>query len=80
MAQVFTPFDWFGASQHGGTGPFNFGISIFESNTPVKEIILQRVPVTAYLVAGSVVIWLAIAIPVGIISAVRRRRCWTAPR
>jgi peptide/nickel transport system permease protein len=74
LTQVFTPFSWFGADQYnGGTGPFNFGISIFQSNTPVKDIILERIPVTAYLVAGSVVIWLAIGIPVGIISAVRRR-------
>jgi peptide/nickel transport system permease protein len=73
LTQVFTPFDWFHAKEFGGTGPFNFGISIFQSNTPVKEIILERIPVTAYLVAGSVVIWLSIGIPVGIISAVRRR-------
>jgi peptide/nickel transport system permease protein len=73
LTQVFTPFDWFGAEQYGGTGPFNFGISIFQSNTPVKEIILERLPATAFLVVGAVVIWLAIAIPVGTISAVRRR-------
>ena len=74
LTQVFTPFSWFGADQYnGGTGPFNFGISLFQSNTPVKDIILDRLPATAFLVAGAVVIWLAIAIPVGIISAVRRR-------
>lgn len=74
LTQVFTPFSWFGADQYnGGTGPFNFGVSIFQSNTPVKEIILDRLPATAYLVAGAVVLWLAAAIPVGIISAVRSR-------
>jgi peptide/nickel transport system permease protein len=74
LTQVFTPFSWFGADQYnGGTGPFNFGISLFQSNTPVKEIILDRLPATAFLVAGAVVIWLSVAIPVGIISAVRRR-------
>jgi peptide/nickel transport system permease protein len=74
LTQVFTPFSWFGADQYnGGTGPFNFGISLFQSNTPVREIIVDRLPATAFLVAGAVVLWIAIAIPVGIISAVRRR-------
>lgn len=74
MTQVFTPFDWFDAAKYnGGTGPFNFGISIFQSNTPVKDIILDRLPATAFLVAGSVVLWLLIGIPIGIISAVKRR-------
>jgi peptide/nickel transport system permease protein len=74
ITQVFTPFSWFGADQYnGGTGPFNFGISLFQSNTPVSEIILDRLPATAFLVAGAVVLWITIAIPVGIISAVRRR-------
>jgi peptide/nickel transport system permease protein len=74
LTQVFTPFSWFGADQYnGGTGPLNFGISIFQSNTPVKEIIIDRLPATAALVVGAVVIWLAVAIPVGIISAIRRR-------
>jgi peptide/nickel transport system permease protein len=74
LTQVFTPFSWFGADQYnGGTGPFNLGIDIFQSNTPVKTIIFDRLPATIWLVVGSVVLWLAIAIPVGIISAVRRR-------
>jgi peptide/nickel transport system permease protein len=74
MTQVFTPFSWFGADEHnGGTGPFNLGVDIFQSNTPVRTIIFDRLPATALLVAGGVVLWLAIAIPVGIISAVRRR-------
>jgi peptide/nickel transport system permease protein len=72
LTQVFTPFSWFGADRYnGGTGPLNFGVSIFQSNTPVKDIIVQRLPVTAYLVAGAVALWMAIAIPVGIVS--RRR-------
>jgi peptide/nickel transport system permease protein len=74
MTQLFTPFPWFGAGEYnGGTGPFNLGIDIFQSNTPVRTIIFDRLPATALLVAGAVVIWLAVAIPVGIISAVRRR-------
>ncbi|CAN5645453.1 ABC transporter permease [soil metagenome] len=74
MTQVFTPFSWFDADKYnGGTGPFQLGVSIFQSNTPVKEIILDRLPATIFLVIGSVVLWLAIGIPIGIISAVRRR-------
>ena len=47
MTQVFTPFDWFDADEYnGGTGPLNFGISVFQSNTPVKEIIFDRLPAT----------------------------------
>ncbi len=74
MTQVFTPFSWFHADEYnGGTGPLNFGISVFQSNTPVKEIIFDRLPATIFLVIGAVILWLSIAIPVGIISAVRRR-------
>jgi peptide/nickel transport system permease protein len=74
LTQVFTPFSWFGADQYnGGTGPFNLGIDIFQSNTPVRTIIFDRLPATVWLVVGSVVIWLTMAIPVGIISAIRRR-------
>jgi peptide/nickel transport system permease protein len=73
MVQVFTPFDACDAEEHGGTGPMNLGISVFQSNTPVREIIFHRLPATIMLVVGSVFLWLLIAIPVGIISAVRRR-------
>ena len=72
LTQVFTPFDWFGAAEHGGTGPFNFGRS-FGSNAPVKDIILDRLPATALLVAGAVFFWLLMGLPTGIISAIKRR-------
>jgi peptide/nickel transport system permease protein len=51
---------------------FDFGRS-YQSNTDVRATILDRLPATALLVAGSAVIWLAIGLPVGIISAVKRR-------
>ena len=70
MTGVFTPFTWFGAE---GDGPLDFGNSIFQNNTPVKEIIFDRLPATIFLVTGAVVLWIAIAIPVGIISAVKTR-------
>ena len=52
---------------------FDFGNSFYQNNKPVREIIFDRLPATVFLVTGAVVIWLAIAIPVGIISAVKRR-------
>jgi peptide/nickel transport system permease protein len=51
---------------------FDFGES-YVSQADVREIIVDRLPATALLVVGSVIIWLAIALPVGIISAVKRR-------
>ena len=67
---VFTPYK---NEEKGVDGPFDLGTSIFQNNKPVREIIFNRLPATVFLVTGAVVIWLAIAIPVGIISAVRRR-------
>jgi len=49
---------------------FDLGYS-FQYNAPVSELIWNRLPATALLVAGSAVLWLAIGIPAGIISAVR---------
>ena len=69
MKGVFTPLE----TCRGETGPFYFGTSIFQNNQPVSEIILDRLPATIFLVTGAVILWLAIAIPVGTISAVKRR-------
>jgi peptide/nickel transport system permease protein len=70
MAGVFTPYK---NEEKGVDGPFDLGTSFFQNNKPVREIIFDRLPATVFLVTGAVVIWLAIAIPVGIISAVKRR-------
>ncbi len=51
---------------------FDLGRS-YQSNAEVRDLIFDRLPATALLVFGAVVIWMAVAIPVGIISAVRRR-------
>ncbi|MEK6252690.1 MAG: ABC transporter permease [Actinomycetota bacterium] len=51
---------------------FDFGFS-YESNAPVRELIFDRLPATMSLVSGAVILWLAAAFPVGIISAVRQR-------
>jgi peptide/nickel transport system permease protein len=51
---------------------FDFGYS-YQSNTDVRTLILNRLPATIWLVTGAAIIWLAVGIPIGIISAVRRR-------
>jgi peptide/nickel transport system permease protein len=53
----------------GGDGVY-FGFS-YQSNTDVLPEILRRLPVTLFLTAGAVLLWLSIGIPVGIISAVK---------
>jgi peptide/nickel transport system permease protein len=63
----------FGRYIEGVFTEFDLGTSPFQNNEPVREIILDRLPATIFLVAGAVVLWLAIAIPTGIISALRRR-------
>jgi peptide/nickel transport system permease protein len=51
---------------------FDFGYS-YQYNVPVRQLIFSRLPATMFLVTGSVIIWLAIGIPTGIVSAVKRR-------
>jgi peptide/nickel transport system permease protein len=53
----------------GGDG-VNFGFS-YQNNAEVLPQILSRIPATMFLTGGAVVVWLAVAIPVGLISAVR---------
>jgi peptide/nickel transport system permease protein len=45
----------------------------YGSNVPVWEQIKDRLPVTLTLAFGAAVVWLALGIPIGIVSAVRRR-------
>src|SRR5881227_1829726 len=51
---------------------FNFGFS-YQNSQAVRTEMLQRLPVTISLTVGAVIVWLLIGIPVGIISALRRR-------
>jgi len=51
---------------------FDFGYS-FQNNADVREQIVSRLPATISLTAGAVVVWLMVGLPVGIISAIRRR-------
>ncbi|AFR31367.1 ABC transporter permease [Arthrobacter sp. Rue61a] len=43
----------------------------YRSQQPVGELVLDRLPATVSLVAGGVVLWLAIGIPIGVMSARR---------
>lgn len=51
---------------------FNLGYSYY-SNASVKSLIFNRLPATISLTVGSVIIWVAAGIAVGIISAIKRR-------
>ncbi len=53
----------------GGNGVY-FGFS-YQNNTDVLPEILERLPTTIFLTTGAALLWLAIGIPIGIISAVR---------
>src|SRR3954453_3297754 len=51
---------------------FDFGYS-FQDSQPVRQEIFERLPSTFSLTLGAVVVWLLVALPVGIISAIKRR-------
>ena len=51
---------------------FDFGYS-YQYDVPVRQLILSRLPATTWLVAGAMIIWLAVGLSVGIVSAVKRR-------
>jgi len=51
---------------------FNLGYS-YSSSAPVKGLIAERLGATVSLTAGASIVWLATGLPIGIISALRRR-------
>ena len=51
---------------------FDFGFS-YVTSQDVRDEIVSRLPATISLTAGALVIWLAVALPIGVVSAVRRR-------
>src|SRR4051794_23349896 len=53
----------------GGNG-VSFGFS-YQTNADVLPAILDRLPVTIFLTVGAVILWLAIGIPIGVLSAVK---------
>ncbi len=58
--------EWLGRAVRGDLG------RSLRTNQPVTEAILQRLPVTLELLVGALVVSLAIAVPMGIVSAVKR--------
>src|SRR5262245_2009663 len=50
---------------------FDFGYS-YQNEVPVRSELMTRLPVTISLTVGAFVVWMLVAIPVGIISALRR--------
>lgn len=51
---------------------FDFGYS-YQNSADVRAQIVSRLPATISLTAGAVVVWLGIGLPIGIISAIKRR-------
>jgi peptide/nickel transport system permease protein len=51
---------------------FNFGYS-YQFSIPVTRLIFDRLPATISLTIGAAVVWLLAGLPVGMISAIRRR-------
>jgi len=51
---------------------FDLGYS-YQNQTSVRSELFARLPATISLTAGAFVVWMLVAIPVGIVSAVRRR-------
>jgi peptide/nickel transport system permease protein len=51
---------------------FDLGYS-YTSGASVRSLIFDRLPATLSLTLGSAIIWLAIGLPIGIVSALRRR-------
>jgi peptide/nickel transport system permease protein len=50
----------------------DLGYSYF-SSASVGSLVVDRLPATLSLTAGAVVLWMLVAVPVGVVSAVRRR-------
>src|SRR5437763_7962843 len=51
---------------------FDFGYS-YQNSQPVRQELFSRLPATISLTVGAVIVWLMIGIPIGIISAIKRR-------
>jgi peptide/nickel transport system permease protein len=51
---------------------FDLGYS-YQNDVPVRDELFTRLPVTISLTLGAFVVWMLVAIPLGVLSAVRRR-------
>jgi len=45
----------------------------FDSRSPVRTELFRRAPITIQLASGAAIVWLLIGIPVGVVSALKRR-------
>jgi len=54
---------------------FDFGRS-FITNTPVRDLITDRLPNTLWLVGGAAVVWFVSGVVIGTVSATRRGSLW----
>jgi peptide/nickel transport system permease protein len=45
----------------------------YDSSNPVRDELIERAPRSLFLVAGAAVVWLLMGIPIGLVSALRRR-------
>ena len=62
---------WLGGVVHGDLG------ESLRTQQPVRTLIAEKLPVTLELACIAIVIALAIGIPAGVVSAVRRGTAWT---
>jgi ABC-type dipeptide/oligopeptide/nickel transport system permease component len=53
----------------------DFGVSLWQG-LPASQLVLQRVPATLELAGASMLIALVVALPIGVLSAVRRNTIW----
>jgi peptide/nickel transport system permease protein len=69
--QQYASFMWrlFKGDEYGWPG---FGFS-FDTRSPVKEALFSRIGVTLQLGAGAAVLWVLLGVPLGILSALKRR-------
>jgi peptide/nickel transport system permease protein len=45
----------------------------YATRTPIRDLLLDRLPITLQLAIGAALVWLCIGIPIGVVSAVKRR-------
>jgi peptide/nickel transport system permease protein len=51
---------------------FDFGYS-FQTSADVRQQLVSRLPATISLTAGAIVVWLVVGLPIGMVSAIKRR-------
>jgi peptide/nickel transport system permease protein len=71
LYQQYGTFMWrlFAGDKYGWPG---FGFS-FDTRSPVREALFSRIGVTMQLGAGAAVLWVLLGVPLGILSALKRR-------